>query len=160
MANLRLHILPNLDLYMIMDGAFLSKIHFIWTQMNMNSSKGYPKSVCSGRVGESCWTSKKIEGLWQRISRILILYLEDFCESKKTVRFILRKPWNLLQKPHNMEDAGPFIPSGNASSSRSSLAPLAARTTHMLPWVRPPQEQGNQPPGGNLTSRTESVGVL
>ena len=80
MANLWLHILPNLDLYMIMGGAFPSKITFYleprwtWTQQRLPQ-----KCVLGVGVGEELgWTSKKIEGSWQRISRILILYLEDF----------------------------------------------------------------------------------
>ena len=51
MANLWLHILPNLDLYMIMDGAFLSKIHFILNPDEHEPSKGYPKCVCVGGGG-------------------------------------------------------------------------------------------------------------
>lgn len=48
--------------------------------MNMNPAKATPKVCVLGEgVGEELgWTSKKIEGSWQRISRILILYLEDF----------------------------------------------------------------------------------
>ena len=50
-ANLWLHILPNLDLYMIVDGAFQSKITFYpWTQQRLPQ-----KSVCWGRGWVRSW---------------------------------------------------------------------------------------------------------
>lgn len=56
-----------------------------------------------------------------------------------------------------MEDAGPSIPSGNASSSRSSLAPPCGTqaTSHVVALGKTPQGAGQLSlRGGNLTSRT------
>lgn len=107
-----------------------------WTQQRLSQ-----KCVCcQGRV-ELGYTSKKIEGSWQRIPRVWILYLGDFLSiffkkvnlRKQSGSFIW-KPWNLLQKPHNMEYTWPSIPSGNASSGHSSLVPPCGTqaTSHVV----------------------------